>query len=194
MTQVRCYTRDMTPEIHAPVSVEAFWDLSRNLRWSELVAGQVVELTPPGFRHGAIVVALVRRLGEHVANNRLGVVTNEAGFILSKNPPTVRAPDVSVVLNERLPSPIPTKFFPGPPDLAVEVLSPDDRPAEMAARIADFLRAGCRAVWVVDPEAETLTVHAEQGAARYGAHETLDGPPPLPRFRASVGELLAILP
>lgn len=192
MTQVECYTRAMTPEIHAPVSVEAFWDLSRDLRWSELVAGQVIELTPPGFRHGLIVGGMVQRLREHVTSHRLGVVTNEAGFILSKEPPTVRAPDVSVVLTARVPSPIPTKFFPGAPDLAVEVLSPDDRPAEMAARIADFLRAGCRAVWVVDPDTETLTVHTEQGTTRYAAHETLDGPPPLPGFRASIRELLAI--
>ncbi|MGH2402863.1 MAG: Uma2 family endonuclease, partial [bacterium] len=146
MTRAECYTRAMTPEIHAPVSVEAFWDLSRDLRWSELVAGQVVELTPPGFRHGAIVSNLARKLGEHVTSHRLGVVTNDAGFILSKEPPTVRAPDVSVVFAERGPSPIPARFFPGPPDLAVEVLSPDDRPAETAARIADFLRAGCHAV------------------------------------------------
>ncbi|MGH2374425.1 MAG: Uma2 family endonuclease, partial [bacterium] len=112
--------------------------------------------------------------------------------ILSRDPPTVRAPDVSVVLTARLPTPIPTRFFPGPPDLAIEVLSPDDRPAEIAARIADFLRAGCQAVWVVDPEAETLTVHTESGATRYASHETLDGPPPLRGFRASVRELLAI--
>ncbi|MGQ0549728.1 MAG: Uma2 family endonuclease [Armatimonadota bacterium] len=176
------------------MSVEAFWDLSRDLRWSELVAGQVVELTPPGFRHGAIVMGLGQRLREHVTSNRLGVVTSDAGFILSKDPPTVRAPDVAVVFAERVPSPIPARFFPGPPDLAVEVLSPDDRPAEMAARIADFLRAGCRAVWVVDPEAETLTVHTEQGATRYAAHETLDGPPPLPAFRALIRDLLAIAP
>ena len=192
MNRVECYTRAMTPEIHAPLSVEAFWDLSRDLRWSELVAGQVIELTPPGFRHGVIVGGMVQRLREHVMRQRLGLVTNEAGFILSKEPPTVRAPDVAIVLSERLPSPIPTRFFPGPPDLAVEVLSPDDHPSEMAARIADFLRAGCRAVWVIDPEAETLTVHTEQGAARYGAHETLEGPPPLPGFRASVRELLTI--
>ncbi|MGH2376464.1 MAG: Uma2 family endonuclease, partial [bacterium] len=112
----------MTPEIHAPVSVEAFWDLSRDLQWSELVAGQVVELTPPGFRHGAIVLAVAQRLREHVTSQRLGIVTNEAGFILSRDPPTVRAPDVSVVLTARLPTPIPTRFFPGPPDLAIEVL------------------------------------------------------------------------
>ncbi len=182
----------MSPEIHAPVSVEAFWDLARDLRWSELVAGQVVELTPPGFRHGVIVVAIAQSLHEHVTSHRLGLVVNEVGFILSREPPTVRGPDLAVVFTERLPSPIPTKFFPGPPDLAVEVLSPDDRPGETAARIADFLRAGCRAVWVIDPEAETLTVHTERGATRYGAHETLDGPPPLPGFRTSVRELLAI--
>ncbi len=183
----------MMPEIHAAVSVEAFWSLSRKLSRAELVAGQVVEMTLAGFRHGEIVMAIAARLNDHIASHRMGTITSaDTGYVLSADPPTVRAPDVGIVFWGRVPSPRPVRFFPGPPDLAVEVLSPDDRPAEVAARVADFLRAGCRAVWIVNPDAETLTVHTDQGAARYGAHETLDGPPPLPRFRASVRELLAI--
>ena len=99
-------------------------------------------------------------------------------------------PDIAVILAPRVPSPLPVKFFPGPPDLAVEILSPDDRPGEVAAKVADYLRAGAQAVWVVDPEGQTITVHTRDGATRYGAHESLDGAPVLPAFRVSVGTLL----
>lgn len=98
---------------------------------------------------------------------------------------------MSVVVKARVPHPLPTGFFPGAPDLAVEVLSPDDRPGEVAAKVADYLQAGSAAVWVADPEAGTITAHAHQVAMKYGADEVLDGGPVLPGFRARVRNLLA---
>ncbi|MGH7754405.1 MAG: Uma2 family endonuclease, partial [Gemmatimonadales bacterium] len=82
------------------------------------------------------------------------------------------------------------RFFPGAPDLAVEVLSPDDRPGEVAAKVADYLRAGAQTVWVVDPESRTVTVHTGGGATRYAAYETLDGAPVLPNLSLPVATLL----
>jgi Uma2 family endonuclease len=116
-------------------------------------------------------------------------VFSEAGFILSEHPPVVRAPDVAVVLARRVPGQLPAKFFPGAPDLAVEVLSPDDRPPEVAAKIADYLRAGTAAVWVVDPDHHTVTVHTADGAARYGGTEVLRDAPPLPEFTLPLNDL-----
>lgn len=167
------------------VSVDDFWRLA-GLKRAELVGGQVVEMTPPGARHGAVVATLTRLVGAHVDVHRLGVVFVEAGFVLAHDPPTVRAPDLAVVLAARAPSPLPARFFPGPPDLAVEVLSPDDRPAEVAAMVADYLRAGSSAVWVIDPEGQTVSVHAREGVTRYAAGETLEGAPVLPSLRLPV--------
>lgn len=181
----------MAPETLTPVTVEAFWRIAHDLPRSELVAGQVIELVPPGVRHGRLALTLGRRLEEHVADLTLGIVVVEAGFILSREPATVRGPDIAVILAPRVPSPLPARFFPGPPDLAVEILSPDDRPGEVAATVADYLRAGTQAIWVVDPEGQTITVHTRDGATRYGAHESLDGAPVLPAFRMTVGVLLA---
>ncbi len=90
-----------------------------------------------------------------------------------------------------MPSPPPARFFPGPPDLAVEVLSPDDRPSDVASKIGDYLRAGAQAVWVVDPEAQTLTVHTRDGSIRYGRDEVLHGGPPLPDFELALRDLFA---
>lgn len=183
----------MTPETLVPVSVEDFWRLAHRLPRSELVAGQVITLTPSGAQHGAIVVALTRAVDDHVRRHDLGIVFGaETGFIISRDPPTVRAADVSMVLKARVPKPLPAGFFPGVPDLAVEVLSPDDRPGEVAAKVADYLKAGSAAVWVADPEAGTVTVHTRDVAMKYGADEVLDGGPVLPGFQAHVRALLAM--
>lgn len=181
----------MAPEIRTPVSVDEFWHLAHRLPKAELVGGQVIELVLPGIRHGALVVSLARRLSEHVAARGLGIVVSDAGFILSTEPPTVRGPDVAVVLRDRVPSPLSAKFFPGPPDLAVEVLSPDDRPAEVAAKVADYLRAGAHGVWVVDPDTRVVTVHARPDVTRYARDEVLRGAPPLPDFELPLQALFA---
>jgi Uma2 family endonuclease len=180
----------MVPETRAAVSVEEFWRLAHRLERAELVGGQVVEMVPPGFRHGAVVATIVQRLHHYVSGGRFGIVVGEAGFVLSQDPPTVRAPDAAVVLAARVPSPLPARFFPGPPDLAVEVLSPDDRPAEVAAKVADYLRAGTLAIWVMDPDAGTVTAHTRDRSVRYGADEALDGAPVLPGLRLPVRDLL----
>lgn len=185
----RWYTRRMAPEVRTPVSVEEFWRLGHRYPRAELVAGQVIELAPPGFRHGAVVVALALRLREFVAARGLGTVVADSGFILSRDPPTVRGPDIGVVLRERVPSPPPAAFFPGAPDLAVEVLSPDDRPGEVAAKVADYLRAGARAVWVVDGQEQILTAHTAHGATTYRLDETLRGEPPFPEFEVPLRDL-----
>jgi Uma2 family endonuclease len=181
----------MAPEIRTPISVEEFWYLANRLPRAELVAGQVVELVPPGFRHGALAGGLFQRLREHVAARGLGIAVPDAGFILTFEPPTVRAPDVAVVLRDRVPSPLPAKFFPGPPDLAVEVLSPDDRPAEVVAKVADYLKAGARSAWVVDPDARTVSVHTRTGVTRFTEDEVLRGVPPLPDFEMPLRALFA---
>lgn len=180
----------MVPEALAVVSVEEFSHLAHRYEHAELVGGQVVEMVPPGARHGFIAIRMGRLLDEHVTDQRRGLVFSETGFILSHDPPTVRGPDVAVVLAARVPSPLPVRFFPGPPDLAVEVLSPDDRPAEVAAKVTDYLRAGTQAVWVVDPESGTVTVHTRRGATRYAANETLDGAPVLPHLHLPLATLL----
>ncbi|MGQ0568305.1 MAG: Uma2 family endonuclease [Armatimonadota bacterium] len=181
----------MSPEIRAPVSIEEFWRLGSSIPRAELVAGQAIELTPAGVRHGFLASALNARLREHVVGRGFGAVLVEVGFVLSLDPPTVRAPDVAVVFTERMPEPMPVAFFPGPPDLAVEILSPDDRRSDVASKIGDYLGAGTQAVWVLDPESQTLTVHTRVGSIRYGCDETLRAAPPLPDFELALKDLFA---
>lgn len=150
-------------------------------------------MTPAGFRHGRIAHRITFLLDQYLATNPLGVVTvSEAGFIIGRDPDTVRAPDVALILNEHVPATDPPGYFPGPPDLAVEVLSPNDRASEVLAKAQDWLAAGCRAVWVVDPQAQTVTVYSGGGhAAILDSSHALTGGDLLPGFSLPVAEVFA---
>ena len=118
-----------------------------------LVKGELLTMSPAGSEHGAIVVNLSVLLGQHVKANKLGIVFGaETGFKIAENPDTVLAPDVAFISREHIPaSGIPKKYWPGAPDLAVEVLSPGDTAREVEKRVGQWLAAGARLVWTVDP-------------------------------------------
>ena len=161
----------------------------------ELQAGVLISEPVPGWRHGRVAFRLAELVGAHVRRNRLGVVvTNDSGFILSRSPDTVRGPDVSFVSRERLASVgDPVAAFPGAPDLAVEVLSPSNTPAGMHAKVADYLAAGTRLVWVVDPEGRVVRAYDTLLAPRVlGCGETLDGGDVVPGFRVRVEEIFEV--
>ena len=117
----------------------------------------------------------------------------ETGFRISQDPDTVRAPDAAFICAERAGSELPEGFFPGPPDLAVEVLSPNDRASEVIAKVRDWLDAGCRAVWVVDPKTRTVAVyHGNREAVLLQITDTLGGGDLLPGFVVPVADLFAL--
>jgi Uma2 family endonuclease len=161
----------------------------------ELQAGLLISEPRPGFRHGRIVATLTELLVTHVRQRRLGVVlAGDPGFILARRPDTMRGPDVAFVSRERFERNGDTvKAFTGAPDLAVEVLSPSNTPPAMHAKVADYLAAGTRRVWVVDPEARTVTVYASLlWPRRLGEDDTLDGDDVIPGFHARVGEIFEV--
>ena len=134
----------------------------------ELVQGEVRKMSPAGFDHGVIVANLTGPLRQHVKSHGLGVVCGaETGFKLASDPDTVRAPDVAFVRRERIPaSGLPTGFWPGAPDLAVEVLSPGDTLSEVDEKVAAWLSAGTAAVWVVNLSRRTVSIHRAGATAR----------------------------
>jgi Uma2 family endonuclease len=155
---------------------------------AELVRGELVMMSPAFFNHGWIVTKIDTTLASFVYSHRLGVVVSgEAGFLIEKNPDTVRVPDVAFIRSERMPPEGVPKFFPGAPDLAVEVLSPSDRPAEISAKMQDWLRAGCLLVWLVDPRTRTVTVHCRDTEPKtFSETDTLDCPDLIPGFSIPV--------
>jgi Uma2 family endonuclease len=159
----------------------------------ELVRGVLKMMSPAGFEHGRIAARLAARLVGFVEERDLGIVVGaETGFRIARDPDTVRAPDVAFIRRRRLPSGPMTGFFPGAPDLAVEILSPDDRAGQVLAKVRDWLAAGCEAVWVVDPGTRSVSVYGPSGGARVlGPDETLDGGEVLPQFALPTAEIFA---
>ena len=171
--------------LHHPAAQEA----------SELVRGEIHAMTPAGGRQNVLAGRLYTRLATFVEERALAMAfTDNLGYYLpipGKARDTVRAPDASFVRAEQLPNgEVPLGFLRCAPDLAVEVLSPDDRPGELSARMRDYFAAGTECVWVVDPDARTVTVHAPGGPTREVApHDTLDGDPVLPGFQLPIAAL-----
>jgi Uma2 family endonuclease len=157
----------------------------------ELIYGELVMMSPAGFGHGEIALRIGMFLGIFVEEHDLGVVlAAETGFLIERRPDLVRAPDASVVRKERVPKTAWSKFFPGVPDLAVEVISPDDTKREIAEKVNMWLAHGTISVWVADPIAMTLTIHrAGQKPIRLTARDEINGEPALPGFVLPVSKI-----
>lgn len=170
---------------------EDLWKIVADGSRYELSKGELLPMTPVGMEHGGVVINIGRLLGAHVTGKRLGLVGTEIGFRLTRNPDTVRAPDVAFVARERLPKEgVPKKFAEFPPDLAVEVLSPEDTASEVLRKVEEYLTAGVRLVWVVDPATQTVTVYRSlQDVKILTTEQELDGGEVLPAFRTPVAEL-----
>ena len=151
-------------------------------------------MSPAGSKHGAIALRIGSILLDFVKPRGLGVVMGaETGFQISHDPDTVRAPDAAFVRADRVCGGLPAGFFPGAPDLAVEVLSPGDRASEVIAKVENWLSAGCQAVWVVDPKTRTITVYrGSRLSAIFDPADTLDGGDVLPGFRTPVAEVFVV--
>jgi Uma2 family endonuclease len=159
---------------------------------TELIRGRMIVREPAGFRHGDVAMAIALAIGQYLQTHASGrLLAAETGFVLSTNPDTVRAPDVAFVRNERIPVPLPRGYARFAPDLVVEVLSPDDRPNEVLEKVADWLNAGTRLVWVIDPERRTGRVHRPDGTIILLSElDSLDGEDVLPGFSSQLTEVL----
>ncbi len=159
---------------------------------AELVRGVLVVREPAGFRHGAVVARMTQRFSQFVEERQLGVVVAaETGFTLRRDPDTVRAPDVAFISRARCPDPEFASFAELAPDLVVEVLSPSDRPGEVLAKCADWLDAGSRLVWIVDPGRREGRVYRGDGSVAFIASTgSFDGEDVLPGFSFTLASVL----
>ena len=156
----------------------------------ELVRGLLVVRELPGMRHARVAMDLALALGAHVRAAALGRVYAEAGFKLASNPDTVRGPDVAFIRRDRIPDPEPTGFAHFAPDLVVEVISPGDRAGEVLAKVADWISAGTRVVWVLDPARRVARVYRADGTEQIlTADESLDGGDVVPGFSCPLREI-----
>lgn len=156
----------------------------------DLIRGELYQMAPAGGEHGAISAEIAYHISSFVRPRSLGpVYAAETGFRLADD--TVLAPDAAFVRAERLP-PLAERrgFLRVVPDLVVEVVSPSDRARYVSDKVLEYLEAGVRLVWLVEPIRQTVTVYAADRTARVlRVGDTLDGGEVLPGFSLPLAEL-----
>lgn len=157
---------------------------------TELVRGRLLVKEPPGTDHGRMAARLTIVVGSFVLARKLGAVyAQDTGFRIASNPDTVRGPDLAFVGAERA-STNGRGYASVAPDLVVEIVSPDDRKADVAAKVEEWLAAGSRLVWVIDMSRRVATVHRPDATTlAVEADGFLDGETVLPGFRCRLGEI-----
>jgi Uma2 family endonuclease len=178
----------------SPITVAEYLAMPDDDRKVELVRGRLVREPPPAPLHGRVQVVVGHALHDFVEAHELGVVMSEVGFLLARRPDTVRIPDLSFVSRARIPEDgYARALWEMAPDLAVEIVSPGNRLSEMRGKVLDYLDAGSREVWVVDPGRGHVDVHRPGGEARrLRDADELDGGDVLPGFRAPLPRLFAL--
>jgi Uma2 family endonuclease len=157
----------------------------------ELVRGEIRRIPPAGSEHGAVAINIGTPLDQFVKAHGLGVVFGAGtGFKIASDPDTVRAPDLAFVRRERIPEGgIPRGFWPGAPDLAVEVVSPGDTYSEVEKKVHDWLNAGTRMVLVLNPRTRTVAIYTSHtDVVRLTESDTSDGGEVLPGFSCRVAD------
>jgi Uma2 family endonuclease len=172
-------------------TADEFWETFGDTKRLELVKGVPVEMSPTGEEHSTVSAWITYLLISYVETHDLGEITAaEGGFVLSRNPDTVRAPDVGFIAKARLAEPTSQRYFSGPPDLAVEVVSPNDTASDIHAKVFDYLRAGTRLVWVIYPQSRTVAVYGpDTPTPVLDANGTLEGGDVLPGLSLPVREI-----
>lgn len=164
-------------------------------KWFELVDGEMVETPTFGMRDAIIATSIWRRLDDHSeARNRGIAFLNGLGYVLRRDPDTVRIPDASFVRRERLPEAGLRDNFPDfPPDIAVELVTSDLSTADLRLKISDYLDAGVSLVWIVSPGDRSVSVYEGSMTPReYASDDTLDAGDVLPGFSVKVADLFDI--
>lgn len=163
----------------------------------ELVRGEVVRLSPPYDPHGSISNNMSGLFWEYGRRTKLGHAADESAVQTRSGPDSVRGPDVMFISYARWPKEarrsapgVPVKLPPVAPDVVVEVVSPNDRRAEVQEKVEEYLAAGTLAVWVVRPDERTVAIHrGGSSPSILGEGDAIEDQPELPGFRRMVSEI-----
>lgn len=173
------------------VTVEEFLAMEETKPYLELINGEVVPKAMPGDKHSAAVLELGALLRNYLRQNPIARADTELRH-RSVEEDWVFLPDLCVTLRTRWQKPAGVVSV--TPDMAIEVLSPDDRPGRVSQRVAFYFRSGTRLIWVIDPELESITVHRMGAPEEF--HEntgTLSAEPVLPGFSLDLEEFFRVV-
>ena len=181
----------------ALMTAEELMQLPRGYYRAELINGELITMPVPGLPHGRIALLLGASLLQFVSDHDLGqVYSNDAGFQLTRDPDTVLGADISFISKERLNQVAEVKgYWQGPPDLAVEVLSPGDRPGKVNKKISRWLSFGTKQVWFADEKHRTVTVYrSESDTTTFSGSDYLEAQDLFPGFRLSLDKIFGPVP
>ena len=165
--------------------------LEKSGKSTELVRGRLIVREPPGTYHGHVQGILHVLVGSYVRTHALGAVFGQdTGFKIASDPDTVRAPDLAFVDRTRV-ARIPRRGYAAlVPDLVAEILSPEDRPGEVLTKVGEWLEAGVRLAWVIDPDRRVASVYRADGSMMTVSPDAdVDGEAVLPGFSFRLSEL-----
>jgi len=173
------------------MTAEEFFELDIPDAKAELVRGRVVRMSLPKVRHAVIALRIGARLLGFVEAQGLGYVFVETGCITARDPDTVRGPDIAFVSFERMAGQVPPDtFLQFAPDLAVEVISPSQRPKQIREKVRDWFGGGARQVWLFYPRtANVYVLRSPTDVQILGPGDTLTGEDMLPGFSCPVAAL-----
>lgn len=181
----------MTTHVAGTITADELLRLPDDSLRRELIAGELRVMSPAGAEHGRVAMTAGRLLSTHVHDAGVGATFGaETGFILARDPDTVRAPDASFVTHEHVEAIGRTaKYWPQAPDFAIEVVSPDDGRREVESKAFDWLRGGAAAVLVLDPGKLTAAVYrAPDRVTLHDSHDEIDLGDAVPGWRVAVAD------
>ena len=148
-------------------------------------------MVPPGHMHGSVQARITTELGIQGERAEFGRVFTEVGIVMSRSPDSVLAPDVAFVVKSNLPvRESPEGYLETIPDLVVEVRSKNDSRVHLDRKVADYIAAGVRIVWVVDPAARSVTAHrGDSGQHVFLEADTVTIDDVIPGFQVAVGDI-----
>ena len=182
---------------HQYISADKFMDLMHLPEYAdravELVEGVIIDMPPPNPVHAAILANLTHLITAFAKESDIGqLFAGDAPFILERSPrgrDTLRGLDIAFIARERVPTPIPSQPFEIAPDLAIEIISPGNKPRDTQLKIRQLLDAGTKLIWIVYPDLRSVNVHTSDGAATLTESDILNGGDVLPGFEIQVADI-----
>jgi Uma2 family endonuclease len=177
------------------MTADEYWEWGQrpenSRKRTELVRGEIVEMSSPGEIHGSVCWLIGFLFGLYVVKRGKGrATTNDTGLVVAEGPDTVRGPDIMFFDESRPLEALNWKHARQIPQLVIEVVSPSDKPNKINQRIGEYLRRGVALVWIVDPEDRTVGIHRRGELPRtLDDTDEITGDDVLPDLKWRVAEL-----
>lgn len=174
-----------------PFTAEELFQLPGDARY-ELIEGELHEMAPPGGEHAGATQLLSSYATVYADTHGLGLGLAEVGFLVSRNPDTVLAPDFAFISASKVPKRLPKDYLTIVPDIVLETRSPGDTRREVAAKVERWLHFGVRLVWTAEPQAKVFTVYRfDHTVTILKSGDTLNGEDVLPGFLFPLSKLFS---